>query len=140
MDYLIVGHATERQEFAVKEHGETLITQNLVISRSQMDWLQAEGRRRQCSASAVAREIIREAMGESAPPSDLNGPALAEGQIWECCRPGLNCGRRVEILRVKDRWVDVRDGSGECSMLRQHFRWAEGVNAKVGYRFAGVVK
>lgn len=128
----------------MKEQGEELITQNLVITRKQMDWLQAEGRRRQCSASTIARELIRGAMGQvtegSVTSDHLAGPPLAAGQVWECCRPGLNLGRRVTITRVRDRWVDVRDNDRDGVMLRQHFRWAAGVEAKVGYRYVGTTE
>ena len=133
-----------------KEQGEELITQNLVITRKQMDWLQAEGRRRQCSASTIARELVRGAMElateGSMTPDHLAGPPLAEGQVWECCRPGLNLGRQVTIFKVRDRWVDVHPGVPEIeltrpvTMLRQHFRWAAGVEAKVGYRYVRMVR
>lgn len=127
-----------------KEQGEELITQNLVITRKQMDWLQAEGRRRQCSASTIARELIRGAMEQategSVTPDHLAGPPLAVGQVWECCRRGLNLGRQVTVVQVRDRWVDVKIGDRDGVMLRQHFRWAAGVEAKVGYRYVGTTE
>ena len=123
----------------MKEQGGELITQNLVISRQQMDWLQAEGRKRQCSASAIAREILRVTMNDAGAvlTPTPRGPEPAPGQIWECCRPGLHLGQQAEIVQVKNRWVDVRGETGEYTILRQHFRWPKDSPAQTGYRYVG---
>ena len=118
---------------------EDLITQNLMITRRQMNWLQAEGRREQGSASSVMRGLLRAAMSQSdtMPDAPTAGPEVAPGQIWECCRGGLSHKRRVRVLKVNGRWVEIIncDGGETGTILRRHFRWASDVrDVNVGYR------